>query len=369
MRIDLVITELDMGGAERCCAELSAFLSKRNHRVRVIALGPSPVAPKDGLVQLLKSESIELIFLGGTRASHFPRVAWKLRALLRSDPPDIVQSFLWHGNVLSAAIVPSFRIPLVGGVRVAEPRRNRHFLGRWAASRMHRVVCVSQSISDWCVKTEGVNQEKLVVIPNGVSLKSDDTAIAPRSHSVPENSRILLFVGRLELQKGIDILIEHAAGLLRQLPKHHLVMIGDGAWRQATQALAQRNELDGRVHCLGQRRDVRSWMARSELLLLPTRYEGMPNVILEAMAESLALVTTRVEGIAELLGDHFHEQTVRCGDWAAFFKQIALLAENGSLRQTLGQANRKRVESHFNLENQLRNYELLYEEILSKSDT
>ena len=123
MRIDLVITELDTGGAERCCAELARFLKARGHCVRVITLGPRPTVPNDALVRLLESVEIELHFLGGKRWWTLPTIAWKLHALLKANRPDIVQAFLWHANVLAAGVVPAFGIPLVGGVRVAEPRR------------------------------------------------------------------------------------------------------------------------------------------------------------------------------------------------------------------------------------------------------
>ena len=104
-------------------------------------------------------------------------------------------------------------------------------------------------------------------------------------------------------------------------------------------------------------------MARSELLLLPTRYEGMPNVILEAMIESLPVVTTRVEGIAELLGDQAEQQSVEKDDWTALFALVVTLANASQRRIEIGRSNRDRVEAEFALEKQLMRYELLYTSI------
>ena len=126
MRIDLVITELDTGGAERCCVELAGFLKARGHEVRVIALGPIPTVEQAALLRLLESAGIESHFLGGRHGWMLPIIAWKLRALLKANRPDVVQSFLWHANILAALVVHAFKIPLVGGERVAEPRRWRH---------------------------------------------------------------------------------------------------------------------------------------------------------------------------------------------------------------------------------------------------
>ena len=360
MRIDLIITELDTGGAEKCCAELALFLLKRGHQVRVIAFGARPTSPKDRLVRLLETNNVELHFLGGTSWWMLPRVASKLRRLLNSNQPDLVQSFLWHANVLSAWIVPSLNIPLFAGVRISERRTFRHPFDRWSTSRTTKTICVSQGVADWCVQTEKMDAGKLMVIPNGIAIRSEKQSISPDSHSVPTDAKILLFVGRLNLQKGIDVLVQHAKVFLGQLPDHHLVLIGDGSMRPNLEALAQQNELKGRLHCLGQRNDVRAWMARSELLLLPTRYEGMPNVVLEAMAEGLTVVTTRVEGIIELLGDQLETQSVGKEAWSDFFELAANLANSPEKQQKIGNANRQRAETEFDLEKQLMQYESLY---------
>jgi starch synthase (maltosyl-transferring) len=362
MRIDLVITELNMGGAERCCTELALFLANRGHAVRIIALGPRPKPPSDALLQKLSASSVKTHFLGASSNLGLPAVLWKLRRLIRTDRPKLVQSFLWHANVLTAAVAPSLKIPLVGGVRVAEPRVWRHRIGGWAARRMARVVCVSQDVADWCVAKELVDPKRIVVIPNGVELHD----MPPIDARFQEARPILLFVGRLEHQKGIDILIQQAPQLLADLPTHQLVLIGDGSFRSAAEELARRPELLGRVHCLGQRSDVRDWMARAQLLLLPTRYEGMPNVVLEAMAEGLPLVTMRVEGVHELLSDHLPDQSVPAEDWDGFFELTKRLANDPFVRNRLSAFNRQRIEQCFTLEQQLQRYETLYESIFER---
>jgi glycosyltransferase involved in cell wall biosynthesis len=360
MRIDLVITELDTGGAEKCCTELALFLARQGHRVRVIALGPSPPSSKDALQRMLAAEKIETHFLGGDRWWRFPSVAAQLKQLMRTDPPDVVQAFLWHANVLSAWVVPKFRIPLFLGVRVAEPRKSRFVLDRWATSRSNMTICVSQGVADWCTQTEKMDRRKIIVIPNGIAIPGATKSIVRDSHQVPDGARILLFVGRLEFQKGIDILSQYGEDLLIRLPDHHLVVIGDGSMRPHLENLAHRPSLVGRVHCLGQRSDVNAWMARSELLILPTRYEGMPNVVLEAMSVGLPVVATRAEGVADLLGEQTASQSVPKDAWAELFDRVVALGKSSEERTAAGQANRERVASEFVLEKQLRKYESLY---------
>ncbi len=360
MRIDLVITELDTGGAEKCCTELALFLARHGHRVRVIAIGPPPSSTKGTLLRMLEAEEIETHFLGGDRWWKFPRMAAKLKRLVQADRPDVVQSFLWHANVLCAWVVPKFRIPLFLGVRVAEPRTSRFVFDRWATSRGTKTICVSRGVADWCVNTEKMDSRKMMVIPNGIAMDGQAPVIAVSSHQVPEGARILLFVGRLELQKGIDILSQYGEELLSRLPDHHLVVIGDGSMRPDLETLARQPRLDGRVHCLGQRSDVQAWMVRSELLLLPTRYEGMPNVVLEAMSVGLPVVATRAEGVAELLGEQADIQSVPKDAWRELFDRVVALSKSPAERKKAGQANLERVSSEFALEKQLSKYELLY---------
>ncbi len=366
MRIDLVITELDTGGAEKCCSDLATFLTKRGHRVRVMALGPRPTGAKDSLVRFLESNNIELHFLGGRTWWMLPRVVSKIRRLVKSDRPDVVQSFLWHANVVSAWVLPSLGIPFFAGIRITERRRARHALDRWSTSRSQKTICVSQGVADWCVQIERMDASKLLVIPNGIEIQTENHSIPTDPQNVPANAKILLFVGRLEPQKGIDVVAQYAGKLLSQLPDHHLVLIGDGSQRSLLETVAQQQGLTGRIHFLGQRNDVRDWMARSELLLLPSRYEGMPNVILEAMAEGLPVVTTRVEGVAELLGNQFESQSVAREAWDDFFKLAVSLANSSEHRKRLGTANRKRAETEFALDQQLVRYEALYGSVLTR---
>ncbi len=360
MRIDLIITELDTGGAEKCCVELAIFLRNRGHAVRIIALGPRPISPKDALVRMVEFQGIEIHFLGGQKWWMLQRVVSKLRQLLIADKPDVVQSFLWHANAVSVWVAPSLGIPVFCGVRVAEPRTFRHRVDRWSTKRSTKTICVSQGVADWCAETEKMDARKLVVIPNGIAVHNDVQKIDPSTHKVPEGARVLLFVGRLEHQKGIDILVQHGKGLLDKLPEHHLVVIGNGSMRPLLDQMAEQPELRGRVHCLGQRDDVRAWMARSEMLLLPTRYEGMPNVVLEAMAAGLPVITNRVEGVAELLGDQLESQSAIKDDWDLFFQKAETMAKSLDLRQKIGLANRARVESEFILAKQLARYERLW---------
>src|SRR5205823_2879483 len=127
-------------------------------------------------------------------------------AMLREQRADIVQTFLFHANVAGAAAARNAGVPhLVSGLRVADPRWWRITLERSMTKSADRYVCVSQSVAEF-YRRRGFPAEQLVVIPNGINMARWRNA-QPRNLSdlgVPSGRRVLLFVGRLDKQKGLD---------------------------------------------------------------------------------------------------------------------------------------------------------------------
>ena len=371
MRVDLAITELDVGGAERCATELACHLAQRGCQVRVIALGPPPPSSRQGLALQLASHSIPLHFLGGRSSWQIAKVLVRWRQLVASDRPDVAQGFLFHANILGSLIYPRFRVPWVGGIRVADPRRRRQRLEAWASRRMERVVCVSQAVAEACSSYPSFARDRIEVIPNGIGLRSkvDDRYLIDlrRTHGIPADVPLLLFVGRWEMQKGFDILVQRLPGILRQLPSFHAVLLGDGSGRCQWMSLRERLDtaIGSRIHAVGFVDRPRDWMATSQLLLLPARYEGMPNAVMEAMAEGIAVAVTRVEGVSQLLGSGTDQQTVASGDWEGWEQMVVSLAGDPERCRSLGSRNRQQIESHFQLPQQLERYLSLYRHLAS----
>ena len=377
MLIDLLITEIETGGAERCCAELAIYLARRGSQVRVISIGPPPQGSAKSLLweklkqvaEDLQSQKaagtsnskgeLQIHFLNASKPWQWIRAQRGLRRLIEDRKPDVAQGFLWHANVLGGMLYGRTGVIWVPGIRVVEPRTWRRWLG-WIWHRpASRVVCVSAEVAAWSHSKEGVPSEKLMVIENGVRIPPTSRTWAQPSAREP--SKQLLFVGRLELQKGIDVLLRNAERILQALPDYRLSIIGEGSWMAAWKSFLESSPFSHRIDLLGKQSNVLEKMLESDLLILPTRYEGMPNVILEAMSVGLPVATMRVEGVAALLGEQLEAQSVVREDWEGWVRLVIDLVRQGDKLQYLGSANRERAANHFELEHQLLKYESLYE--------
>lgn len=359
LQLDFVITELEVGGAERSLARLACGLPRDEFACRVITLsGPPRGNPL--LVDELRASGIPLQFLGGRGIRSAPSVWWRLRRLWRESPPDLVQAFLFHANLMAGLACPA-GVPLAMGFRVADPRPWRIWLEKWVAGRQRIGVCVSNGVAR-CVSQRGFREHQLRVIPNGIepSNYQGETPAQLASGGIPDHQPVLLVVGRLDPQKGLDWLCEMAPDLCAIDPYLHVAIAGDGPLHNWLAHRLAAMGLDKRIHLLGWRPDIPSLLKRSEILLLTSRYEGMPNVLLEAMAVGKPVVVTRVEGVDELLGPERDRQSVAFRDTAGFLERIRAILTRPELCKELSQNNLRRISEHFSLAAMIEHYAELY---------
>ncbi|MEZ6137456.1 MAG: glycosyltransferase [Pirellulaceae bacterium] len=367
MRIALIITELHPGGAETCFVNLAIYLRDQGHEVAVWELWPPPPADKRRLTNRLDQEGIVWKSGGAVRPWHFVTAARWLRKELHNFAPDVVQAFLFHGNLAAAFASRNRPWRLFGGARVRQPERFRQRLQKIASWRMEKLICVSHGVLDHCRQVEHIADHKLAVIPNGIALP---VPVPPATEldtelnklGISPATRLLLFVGRLTEQKGIEALMLQADALLESLPRHELVIVGDGRLQSRLEQIRSQAGSGRRIHLPGWSSIPLAWIQRCEQLLLPAEYEGMPNVVLEAMACGKPVVAFDVEGVRELLGTGpvADNQAIPPGNFAQFSAAIERLAHDPTLRNTCSQHNFDRVANNFLLEKQLARYQALY---------
>ncbi len=198
---------------------------------------------------------------------------------------------------------------------------------------------------------------EIPIIPNGVDL--DEYATKERSWQPP----LILSVGRLVHQKGLDLAILALASL-KDLDWHWHIA-GDGPQMDLLKSLA--HELG-----IGDRVVFRGWQSREELIecyrqsnlfLFPSRHEGMPNAVLEAMASGLPVIASRIAGNAELVTDRETGILVDSENIETLCSALRNLLTDPSLRQKMGAASRQRVEQHYSWENTTEQYAILLDKV------
>lgn len=364
IRIALCITDLDPGGAERCLVELATRLDRQKFEPVVYCLGPRPAGNPTWLVDKLEAAGITVHCFAARRPIAFGLLLAKLRKQMLADAPRIVQTFLFHANVLGALAARRAGVEhVVTGIRVAEKRAAWHLLlARWGDRFVDRHVCVSQSVRDFSMARGHLPIDKLVVIPNGVDL-ARFAGVKPASAASlgrAGNRRLITCVGRLDEQKGTSWLLEAMRRVFTEVDGLDLLLVGDGPERGQLERLAAQLGIADRVHFAGFRDDVPEILAASELVVLASRWEGMPNVILEAMACGRPVVATDVAGVREALGPNAPQQTARCDDPPEFARKITAILGDKQLAQRLGQENQKRAGQCFTLSAMVEAYERLY---------
>ena len=257
---------------------------------------------------------------------------------------------------------------MVSAIRVAEPRRWHLWADRLTAGSVDRYVCVSEAVARFSAAQGGLPAKKLVVIPNGIDADqfSARSAAEPAALGSPVGRRLVTYVGRLDRQKGVRWLVEAAAGWLGRLPDCDLLLVGEGPERRRLERLCGKQGISDRVRFAGWRSDVAEILAGSQLLVLPSRWEGMPNVVLQAMASRLPVLASDVEGVRELLGPDSEPQTVRYGDSDALVEKIVRLMSDREFAGELGARNRQRARQEFTIERVVTAYEGLWASLVAE---
>ena len=375
IRVMLGITDLDVGGAEKCLSELACRVDPARFRLSVVSLAPRP-RREDRLVRKIAEREIPILFLDCRTLKDLPKALIHWSKWIRDQRPDVLQTFLFHANFLGRIAGRLAGVPVViSAIRVAERFAKWHlWLDALTSGWVDRYVCVSNSTADFSVTRGLLPPGKIIVIPNGVDVGSDcrRDRMARRSgetldggrEEVLGNGRRVTFVGRLVPQKGVDVLLQSAATWLPLFPDAVLQIVGDGPQKPRLTNLAVRLGIDGRVVWLGYRSDVPSILRATDLFVLPSRWEGMPNALLEAMAAGCPVVASDVEGVAETLGDQCREQLVPPGDPAALSRAVVRMLSDPGHAAELGNRNLRRATEHFRWDRVANRYEDLWEDLL-----
>jgi starch synthase (maltosyl-transferring) len=287
--------------------------------------------------------------------------------------PALVHTFLFHANVVGRlAAWIACGGPVLASVRVAERRYRHHLILENLTCRLsQRVICVSRAAAQFTRRRSHVPSARLVIIPNGINADAVRLAnpVDRASLGITEDSALAVYVGRLDPQKGVDVLLDAMRCAVRLVPELHLVLAGIGPHENQLIGLARSLGVERNVHFLGWRDDVPALLRTADFLVLSSRWEGMPNVVLEAMAAGRPVVATRTEGTTDLVRHGETGVLVSIDDSASLATALVEIARNRDQRSHWGRRGEELVRREFSLSRMLTRYEALYELSLGQSSS
>lgn len=283
-----------------------------------------------------------------------------IRRAVRRWRPDVVISFIEQTNVRVLAALAGSRTPVIVSERI-DPRR--HAVGRaWRLARRllyptaARLVVQTESVARWAIGI--VSGRRVRVVPNFVR------ELPPAAYTGRATDE-LLAVGRLDQQKGFDLLLRAFAASALARAGARLVILGEGPQRRALETLAQELKIAEHVLLPGVVRDPETWMARCTAFVLPSRYEGFPNVLLEAMAMGCPVIAADCDsGPREIVKHGENGLLVPPEDVSTLAQALAKLWRDAALRARLGAAAVE-VRERFSKERVLALWEQMIEEVLT----
>jgi len=292
---------------------------------------------------------------------------FEIRALLRRLQPDLVSTHSAKAGWLCPMAAASLGIPSIqtthGWSFTTGVPPAAALCYRWAervgVMSAHRVINVSEYDRQLALRYHVAPPEKLLTVHNGMP------DIPPHLRAQPERAPVrLAMVARFEAQKDHATLF-HALARLGEYA-WELDLIGDGPLRSQAAALAQDLKIFERVCFLGACNDVAERLARQQVFLLITNWEGFPRSILEAMRAGLPVVASDVGGVSESVLDGTTGFLVPRGDVELLRARLALLLRDPSLRRRLGRAGRTRYEDRFTLAHMVEKTLAVYREVIGQ---
>lgn len=365
MKICFVIPSLTSGGAERVAVTVLSALDARHERVLYLFSGErgvyfDQVAPGVRVVT-------------ASRRSRLGRL-WELVRFLRQTQPDVVMPFLSY--FITATAVWASRIPARVIFNQGTPttgflddpdfawrqpwkRRLFSLVTRWFYQRADAVVVTSAGVADDLATNYGVPRARLRVLHNPVDIDAI-AAAATAAHDGLIPHPLVVAAGRLAGVKNYPLLLAAVGRLVDPTPVHAWIL-GEGDERARLEAIAAAPALADRVRFLGFQPNPWAIIARADVFVLTSTYEGFGNVLVEAMACGTPVVATRSAGTVEII-QHGANGLLVSHDAEAVAGAIGAILADGALRDRLASTARQDV-NHYALPRVVERYERLFEEL------
>jgi len=320
-RVLHVIDSLDLGGAQVVVLNLLEHADRKRFEVEAACLHGHGVFWKR-----LCDTGLPIHSLSPHRL--FPIYLPALASLILRRRYEIVHCHLLGANLLAKPLAALLGVPVrINHDHCNDKRDNPHGIVATAdrlANRLSTHICaVSETTRSFLLESENIASDRVSTIHNGINLQT----FQPRSHlrsstrsrwDLPEDAFVVGGIGRLTYQKNFALFLEVASAVIKHHPHAVFVIAGTGEDDPALREQAANLGLGSQIRFLGHIEEISLLYPALDVLLLPSRYEGLPITVLEAMAVGLPIIASRLDGIAEVLVDGESGYLVEPGDRDAF---------------------------------------------------
>lgn len=368
-RVLHILPNLGSGGAERLVVSLLKFMKTE------IDVGLCVLYSRQGTILEKEVDRLSIpVWYLGKRKGPDPRMIWRVARVVKEFRPTVIHT---HRYVLRY-VLPSIFFVQNEGVCIHTIHNEAEHEVDLVGTYIHRIAFRRgwvEPIAISNVLATGVRDlyriKRVPVILNGIETArfraaSDARAEVRAAFGIDSNDVVLLHVGRFAPQKDHLTLLKAFYVVSRQYKGTRLWLVGDGEGRRQVEHYVQSNALVDRVRFLGVRRDIPEIMAASDIFVLPSRWEGVPLVVAEAMAAGLPVVATAVGGVPEMITDGVTGLLVPVGAVNALAGAIDTLIRDADMRRRLGQQARTVAASSLDISNTARGYLNLYEATLQR---
>ena len=362
-----IITDLTTGGSQKALFRLLRGIDRDRFAPSVVTLrdGNAPIAND------IRDLDIPVLDLGVTGPANLIRLR-RLFSFFEITRPVIVHSWLYHAVMTARLFGRTASVPILVSARrninLGNPRRE--FINRLTLGVDDRIIAVSEAARRVEIDRGGASPDRVVTIVNGVEISDNlvDTkrAIAPLRNELgaTDSNPVIGTIGRLHHEKGLDVFLNAAARIAARWSDARFVIIGSGPDRAALESHAERVGIGSNVAFLGERGDAQELLGAMDLFVLSSPEEGMPNVVLEAMAAARPVVATSVGGTPEVVVDGVTGLLVPPGNPERLAAAIEAVLADSARMKAMGRQGRERVQKHFRVDTMVARTVAVYEELL-----
>lgn len=366
MNILQLISSKGFFGAENVLLQLSNEIKKRKSDRVVVGCLENSYSPHLEVIERCQKSGIETAIFP-CRGKFDVRVMLQIRRLIREKKIDIIHSHGYKANFYSVFASIGFKISLIATCHnwLGNDYKMKFYatLDRFLLRKFNKIVVVSDDLKKLIISS-GISHRKVRIVRNGISLDSFQASGSATQMKIdlgiPPKSSVIGTVGRISEEKGHRYLLRSAETIIEQYPGSVFLIIGDGPLRETLQKEFNRSF----IKFTGMRDDLPELYQCMDIFVLPSLTEGLPLVLLEAMASKLPVVATRVGAVPSVIIDKENGFLVEPGDGEGIKNYLLYLLRDCQAGKLMGQKGYQIVKENYSSERMAKEYMEIYKDLV-----